>query len=116
MIFGPVPVGAAEGAVLAHSVRVSEGRLRKGKVLGAADVVLIVLTVLITMGCAGFALLWLWRRRRSAQGRGSVYHRDGEQMMSAEEDRDKGYNMSNLSIDDDNTTNLNEHDEDDARL
>ncbi|QEW21281.1 putative molybdopterin biosynthesis protein MoeA/LysR substrate binding-domain-containing protein [Marinibacterium anthonyi] len=38
MIFGPVPVGAAEGAVLAHSVRVSEGRLRKGKVLGAADV------------------------------------------------------------------------------
>ena len=30
MKFGPVPVAAAEGAILAHSVRLLEGRLRKG--------------------------------------------------------------------------------------
>ena len=38
MIFGPVPVARAEGAVLAHSVRLAGGRLRKGKRLDAADV------------------------------------------------------------------------------
>ena len=38
MKFGPVPVGKAEGAVLAHSVAVGRGRLRKGRVLTAADV------------------------------------------------------------------------------
>jgi len=37
MKFGPVPVGDALGAVLAHSVRVAGGRLRKGQVLAAAD-------------------------------------------------------------------------------
>jgi molybdenum cofactor cytidylyltransferase len=36
--FGPVPVAEAEGAVLAHSVGVPSGRLRKGRVLSAADV------------------------------------------------------------------------------
>ncbi len=38
MRFGAVPVGQAEGAVLAHSVATPEGRLRKGQVLGAAEV------------------------------------------------------------------------------
>jgi molybdenum cofactor cytidylyltransferase len=37
MRFGPVPLDQAEGAVLAHSLPVAEGRLRKGTVLGAAD-------------------------------------------------------------------------------
>jgi len=38
MIFGPVPTDRAEGAVLAHSMPLLEGRLRKGKVLSAADI------------------------------------------------------------------------------
>ena len=38
MKFGPVSLDQAEGAVLAHSVAVSGGRLRKGRVLEAADV------------------------------------------------------------------------------
>jgi molybdenum cofactor cytidylyltransferase len=38
MRFGPVPLGEAEGAVLAHSVETGDGRLRKGHVLGAEDV------------------------------------------------------------------------------
>ena len=38
MIFGPVAVAQAEGAVLAHSVKLAGGRLRKGKLLGAGDV------------------------------------------------------------------------------
>jgi molybdenum cofactor cytidylyltransferase len=33
MRFGPVPVAEAEGAILAHSVRVSDGVLKKGHVL-----------------------------------------------------------------------------------
>jgi molybdenum cofactor cytidylyltransferase len=37
MRFGPVPLDEAEGAVLAHSVAVGGGRLRKGHVLGAED-------------------------------------------------------------------------------
>lgn len=38
MRFGPVPVGQAAGAILAHSVLLPGGaRLRKGAVLGAAD-------------------------------------------------------------------------------
>lgn len=37
MIFGAVPVAQAAGAVLAHSVPLPAGRLRKGKVLGTAD-------------------------------------------------------------------------------
>ena len=38
MRFGPVPVDKAAGAVLAHSVGVPGGRLRKGLVLGPAEV------------------------------------------------------------------------------
>ncbi len=38
MKFGPVPVPEAEGAVLAHSIAVAGGRLRKGRVISAADV------------------------------------------------------------------------------
>ncbi len=34
MKFGPVPVDAAEGALLAHSLRLAEGKLRKGLRLG----------------------------------------------------------------------------------
>lgn len=38
MKFGEVPVAGAQGAILAHSVAVQGGRLRKGLVLGPADV------------------------------------------------------------------------------
>lgn len=38
MRFGPLPVAEAEGAVLAHSVGLAGGRLRKGRVLSAEDV------------------------------------------------------------------------------
>ncbi|MET4100844.1 molybdenum cofactor cytidylyltransferase [Roseovarius sp. MBR-78] len=38
MRFGPVPVAEAQGAILAHSEHVASGRLRKGAVLGAAEV------------------------------------------------------------------------------
>ena len=38
MIFGPQPVRAALGAILAHSVAAGGVRLRKGQVLGAEDV------------------------------------------------------------------------------
>lgn len=37
MKFGPVPVAAAAGAILAHSVALPGGRLRKGKRLDAGD-------------------------------------------------------------------------------
>lgn len=37
MKFGPVPVDQAAGAVLAHSVALAKGRLRKGRVLSAED-------------------------------------------------------------------------------
>ena len=37
MKFGPVPVDAAEGAILAHSLTVPSGVLRKGTVLGPHD-------------------------------------------------------------------------------
>lgn len=37
MNFGAVPLDLAEGAILAHSVALPEGRLRKGKVLDAQD-------------------------------------------------------------------------------
>ena len=39
MRFGPVPLDQAEGAILAHSERVGAGRLRKGLVLGMAEIV-----------------------------------------------------------------------------
>jgi molybdenum cofactor cytidylyltransferase len=38
MKFGPVPLDAAEGAILAHSLSLPDGRLRKGVTLGAAEV------------------------------------------------------------------------------
>ena len=38
MKFGPVPLAEAEGAILAHSLRLPEGRLRKGHVVTAADI------------------------------------------------------------------------------
>ena len=38
MRFGPVPLSEALGATLAHSVALPEGRLRKGRVLGAEDI------------------------------------------------------------------------------
>lgn len=41
MEFGPVPVAEAEGAVLAHSLGLAKGRLRKGRVLSAGDIALL---------------------------------------------------------------------------
>lgn len=38
MHFGPVPLAVAEGAILAHSVALPEGRLRKGCRLGPAEI------------------------------------------------------------------------------
>lgn len=38
MQFGPVPLAEAEGAVLAHSVTLADGKLRKGRVLNPADI------------------------------------------------------------------------------
>ena len=38
MKFGPVPVAAAGGAILAHSLRFPGGAIRKGSVLGADDI------------------------------------------------------------------------------
>jgi molybdenum cofactor cytidylyltransferase len=38
MHFGPVPLTEAEGAILAHSVALADGRLRKGCVLGPAEI------------------------------------------------------------------------------
>lgn len=38
MKFGPVDIDAARGAILAHSVKLEKGRLRKGVILSAADV------------------------------------------------------------------------------
>ena len=38
MIFGPCPVSECAGAILAHSVKLTNGRLRKGAVLSKNDV------------------------------------------------------------------------------
>ena len=38
MKFGPIDLNLAEGAVLAHSVTVTGGRLRKGRILSSADI------------------------------------------------------------------------------
>ncbi len=38
MKFGPVPVAEAEGAILAHSIGLASGRLKKGRRLTAADI------------------------------------------------------------------------------
>ena len=41
MKFGSVPVSAAEGAVLAHSLALPTGKMRKGRVLTPADIALL---------------------------------------------------------------------------
>src|SRR5438128_1850540 len=41
MRFGPVPVAEAEGAILAHSLRLGGAALKKGRALSAEDVALI---------------------------------------------------------------------------
>jgi molybdenum cofactor cytidylyltransferase len=38
MRFGPVPLSEAEGAILAHSVQLPDGRLRKGCLIGATEI------------------------------------------------------------------------------
>lgn len=38
MKFGPVPVGEAEGAILAHAAKLPAGRLAKGHVVSSADI------------------------------------------------------------------------------
>lgn len=38
MRFGPVPLSEAEGAILAHSVQLTDGRLRKGCLLGPKEI------------------------------------------------------------------------------
>ncbi len=38
MKFGPVPVAEAEGAILAHSIGLASGRLKKGRRLSGADI------------------------------------------------------------------------------
>ncbi len=53
MDFGPVPVATAEGAILAHSVAVAGGRLRKGQRLGPAEVA--------ALAAAGVAEVWVAR-------------------------------------------------------
>lgn len=42
MKFGPVPVAEAHGSILAHSVAIAGGRLRKGMVLGQAEIAQLV--------------------------------------------------------------------------
>ncbi|QFU08067.1 hypothetical protein PARPLA_02588 [Rhodobacteraceae bacterium THAF1] len=41
MDFGEVPLDRAEGAILAHSLRLEGGRIRKGRVLSAEDIVVL---------------------------------------------------------------------------
>jgi molybdenum cofactor cytidylyltransferase len=41
MRFGEIPVGEAEGAILAHSLKLGQAVLKKGRVLNAADVALL---------------------------------------------------------------------------
>ena len=41
MKFGPMPLGVAEGALLAHSIRVEQTVFRKGRLLSAADLALL---------------------------------------------------------------------------
>lgn len=47
MKFGPIPTGEAEGAILAHSVKLAEKTIRKGARLGAKDI-----SVLLEAGVA----------------------------------------------------------------
>jgi molybdenum cofactor cytidylyltransferase len=54
MKFGPVPVAQALGAILAHSHPSGEGRLRKGRVLEAAD-----LAALAAEGCSSVVVAQL---------------------------------------------------------
>lgn len=43
MKFGPVPLMQAEGAILAHSLAVAGGRIRKGRILSAPDIAALTL-------------------------------------------------------------------------
>ena len=54
MKFGPVPLETALGAILAHSHLGAEGRLRKGRVLEAAD-----LAALAAEGCSSVVVAQL---------------------------------------------------------
>src|SRR5438105_15683789 len=42
MRFGPVPLAEAEGAILAHGIRLPAGAFKKGRVLSADDVAALV--------------------------------------------------------------------------
>ncbi len=52
MRFGPVPLSEAQGAILAHSVALPDGRLRKGCILGQADLARLRATGLIEVTVA----------------------------------------------------------------
>ncbi|PZX18333.1 molybdenum cofactor cytidylyltransferase [Palleronia aestuarii] len=41
MEFGPIPLDRAEGAILAHSQRVADGRIRKGRILTREEIALL---------------------------------------------------------------------------
>lgn len=41
MKFGEIPVGEAEGTILAHSVKHKSGMFKKGRKLSSADIVLL---------------------------------------------------------------------------
>jgi molybdenum cofactor cytidylyltransferase len=53
MDFGPVPLAEAAGAVLAHSEQIAGGRLRKGQLLGPAEIA--------ALAAAGVARVWVAR-------------------------------------------------------
>lgn len=55
MIFGPLPLDQALGAILAHSLPVAGGRLRKGKVLGPADLATLAAAGHVQVVCARLA-------------------------------------------------------------
>jgi molybdenum cofactor cytidylyltransferase len=63
MFFGEVPLDAAEGAILAHSEAVPTGRLRKGLVLGGAEIALLQAAGLTRVTVARLEP-GTWRRRR----------------------------------------------------
>jgi len=50
MKFGPVPLGEARGAILAHSLKIGSGRIAKGRVLDEADIAALVALFKVTLG------------------------------------------------------------------
>ena len=52
MRFGPVPAAEAEGAILAHSIGLPKGRLKKGRALSAADVAALAGVGIVTVTVA----------------------------------------------------------------